>query len=89
MESGQLVHVFSSWEVIVSCLLLLFLLPIVFFVASARSPVRRALPARMAGPRPARKPAPPQAEPSDDLPPSQRARRGRDTGPADDPEEPS
>jgi hypothetical protein len=38
MESSALfVSLFSSWQIIAVCLLLMFLLPLVFFVASTKS----------------------------------------------------
>ena len=47
MESVPLLGILSSWEFIVACLLLIFLLPLVFAVASTRSTPRRpAVPAR-------------------------------------------
>jgi hypothetical protein len=91
MESGQFVHIFSSWEVIASCLLLMFLLPLVFFVASARSPVRRPAAVRVAArvkpKKPPREKAGEEAEDEDDLPPSQRQRRDRGARPSDEAEE--
>jgi hypothetical protein len=37
MESGLYLSVLSSWEVIAACLFLMFLLPLVFFLASTKS----------------------------------------------------
>lgn len=45
MESGLYLSVFSSWEVIAACLFVMFLLPLVFFVASTKS--RRRIPLRV------------------------------------------
>jgi hypothetical protein len=41
MESASVLGVLSSWEVIAACLVLMLLLPLVFAVASLKSPVRR------------------------------------------------
>ncbi len=54
MDSGLYLSVFSSWEVIAACLFLMFLLPLVFFIASTSS--RRRIPMRVLRMRaPARK----------------------------------
>jgi hypothetical protein len=45
MESGLYLSVFSSWQVIAVCLFLMFLLPVVFFLASTTS--RRRIPLRV------------------------------------------
>ena len=37
MDSGLYLSIFSSWEVIAACLFLMFLLPLVFFIASTKS----------------------------------------------------
>ncbi len=92
MESGQFLHILSSWQVIASCLLLMFLLPLVFFVASARSPVRRPVHARPAAGRGAARKAPAkppreESESEDDLPPSPRRRPDRGQAPEDDAKE--
>jgi hypothetical protein len=46
MDSGLLLNLFASWQLIVACLAIMFLLPIIFFLASGkrarRRPVRRA-----------------------------------------------
>jgi hypothetical protein len=93
METGLYVQVFTSVEVIVAALFLIFLLPLVFFIASTKS--RRKLvrlPAKSRKPRPVRSP-PQKAEPSEeddkdlDAPPSTGPRR-RSRGPAADPDDP-
>jgi len=45
MDSGLYLSIFSSWEVIAACLFLMFLLPLVFFIASTSS--RRRIPLRV------------------------------------------
>jgi hypothetical protein len=45
MDSGLYLSVFSSWEVIAACLFVMFLLPLVFFLASTNS--RRRIPLRV------------------------------------------
>ena len=70
MDSGLYIKVFSSWEVIVVSLILMLLLPLVFFVASTRSKPRKPAP-------PVRKPAPRKAPaapkpPGDDEEPAER-----------------
>lgn len=46
MDSGLLLNILSSWQVIVACIVIMFLLPIIFFLAAGRRarkrPVRRA-----------------------------------------------
>lgn len=37
MDSRLYLSIFSSWEVIAACLFLMFLLPLVFFLASTKS----------------------------------------------------
>ena len=59
MDSGVFGQVFSSWEVIVTSLILMFLLPLVFFVASTR--VGKKKPLRPASPR--SRPKPPARTP--------------------------
>ena len=92
MESGLYLQVFTSVEVIVAALFLIFLLPLVFFIASTKS--RRKfvrLPAKSRTQRPVRR-SPPEAEPSEeddkdrDAAPSPRPRR-RPRGPAADPDD--
>jgi len=57
MDSGLYLSIFSSWEVIAACLFLMFLLPLVFFIASTTS--NRRIPRRVLKPRaPVKKPAP-------------------------------
>jgi hypothetical protein len=76
MDSGLFAKVFSSPEVIVASLALIFLLPLVFFIASTRSrrrfvragPRPAAAGARRAatpGPAPAPRPAEKDEEPED------------------------
>jgi hypothetical protein len=65
MDSGLYLSIFSSWEVIAACLFLMFLLPLVFFIASTSS--RRRIPVRVVRMRApakksARSPAPLPAE---------------------------
>jgi cytochrome bd-type quinol oxidase subunit 1 len=36
MENGNLMNAFTEWEVIVVCVLFMFLLPLIFFLASTR-----------------------------------------------------
>jgi hypothetical protein len=91
MESGLYVQVFSSVEVIVAALFLIFLLPLVFFIASTKSRRRFVrLPARPRTPRPVRRPPPAAAAPEEDedldAPPSSRP-RGRSRGPAAGPDD--
>ena len=91
MESGLYVQVFSSVEVIVAALFLIFLLPLVFFIASTKSRRRFVrLPAKPRTSRPARRPPKktPPAEDDDDLDtlPSARARE-RSRGSAADPDD--
>ena len=92
MESGLYLQVFTSVEVIVAALFLIFLLPLVFFIASTKS--RRKfvrLPAKSRTRRPVRR-SPQEAEPSEeddkdrDAAPSTRPRR-RPRGPAADPDD--
>jgi len=45
MDSGLYLSVLSSWEVIAACLFLMFLLPLVFFIASTNS--RKRIPLRV------------------------------------------
>jgi hypothetical protein len=69
MESGLYVQVFSSVEVIVACLFLIFLLPLVFFIASTKSRRRFVrVSAKTRGTKPVRrpKPAPPGDASEDD-----------------------
>lgn len=71
MESGLYVQVFSSVEVIVACLFLIFLLPLVFFIASTKSRrkfVRAASKSRGSKPvqRPVRKAPPADGNGDDD-----------------------
>ncbi|MGA2977173.1 MAG: hypothetical protein ABSF77_17845 [Spirochaetia bacterium] len=76
MDSGLYLHVFFSWEVIATSLILMLLLPLVFFVASTRSRNRRPAAVRMklapaARPSRAKKPVAEAAkagEPSDARP---------------------
>lgn len=56
MDSDLYLHVFSSWEVIATSLILMLLLPLVFFVASTRSRNRRPPPVRIKSARSARPP---------------------------------
>ena len=37
MDSGLLLRIFSSWEMIAACIFLILLLPLVFFIASTTS----------------------------------------------------
>jgi hypothetical protein len=93
MDSGLYVQVFSSVEVIVASLFLIFLLPLVFFIASTKSRRRFVrLPPRTRKARPVRRP-PQEAAASEeeedlDVRPSQRSRqRSRDSAEgADNPE---
>jgi hypothetical protein len=87
MESGLYVQVFSSVEVIVACLFLIFLLPLVFFIASTKS--RRKfvrVPAKSRGPKPVRRTpeAAPSEEEGEDLDGPARGPRERSRGPAGD-----
>jgi len=78
MDSGLYVQVFSSVEVIVASLFLIFLLPLVFFIASTKSRRRFVqLPPRTGQAKPVRRP-PQEAAAEDeelDVPPSQRSRQ--------------
>ena len=55
MDSGVFGQVFSSWEVIATSLILILLLPLVFFVASTRA--GRKKPVRLTPPRSRAKPS--------------------------------
>jgi hypothetical protein len=79
MESGLYLSIFSSWEVIAACLLVMFLLPLVFFLASTNSRKRiplRVLKKRAPAKKPAKSPAPEAAEDEDDRDERPSARRG-------------
>jgi hypothetical protein len=85
MDSGLYVQVFSSVEVIAAALFLIFLLPLVFYVASTRS--RKMFvrgPSRARSVKPARRAvkAPEEPDIPPDSVPSSRAR-----GPVDGPED--
>jgi hypothetical protein len=92
MESGLYVQVFSSVEVIVAALFLIFLLPLVFFIASTKSRRRFVrLTAKPRTSRPARhapKETPPAEDDDLDTLPSARARE-RSRGSAADPDDPA
>jgi hypothetical protein len=87
MDSGLYLSIFTSWEVIVACLFLMFLLPLVFFIASTNS--RRRIPLRVLRTRaPAKKreksPPPRPAEEEneeerDERPPSRKGARPEET----------
>jgi hypothetical protein len=87
MDSGLYLSIFSSWEVIAACLFLMFLLPLVFFVASTKS--RRRIPLRVLRSRaPAKKraasapPRPPEngeEDERDERPSSRRGERPEET----------
>jgi len=64
MDSGLYLSIFSSWEVIASCLFLMFLLPLVFFIASTRSHGR--VTQRVLKPRAPVKKAAPAPKPAED-----------------------
>jgi hypothetical protein len=84
MDSGLYVQVLSSTEVIAAALFMIFLLPLVFYIASTRSRkkfVRGPSLARVKRARPAAKPVNETETPSESEPPS-RAR-----GPVDGPED--
>jgi hypothetical protein len=89
MESGLFVQVLTSAEVIAASLFLIFLLPLVFFIASTRS--RRKFvrnPARTRPRRPARAPTAAQQlveerEDMDELPGGGPRSRGPAVGPED------
>jgi hypothetical protein len=90
MESGLFVQVITSAEVIAAALFLIFLLPLVFFIASTRS--RRKFvraPARVRKEKPAPKAAvqPEAGEDEDDLDESPDP-GPRSRGPAAGPEDP-
>ncbi len=55
MGSGLYIKVLSSWEVIVASLALMFLLPLVFYVASTRARPRRSTALRRAASKPAKR----------------------------------
>jgi hypothetical protein len=60
MDSDLFLHVLSSWEVIAVSIALILFLPLVFYVASAKTRRRNTPPARTrpaARPKPAAKPA--------------------------------
>jgi hypothetical protein len=84
MESGLYLSIITSWEVIAVCLFVMFLLPLVFFVASTKS--RRRIPLRVTRIRrpPKRTPAVSPQEPAEvddrDVRPSgRRGERPEDT----------
>jgi hypothetical protein len=87
MDSGLYLSIFLSWEVIAACLFLMFLLPLVFFLASTNS--RRRIPLRVLRARvPAKKrtqgPTPRPAEGEDEekrdeRPSSRRGERPEET----------
>jgi hypothetical protein len=87
MESGQLLAILSTPEVIGASIFLMLLLPLVFFIASTRSKPRRP------APRPAGKPAKavkkaaeaPAEEDEDAIPSRERERPSRSA--ASDPDE--
>ena len=83
MDSGLYLSIFSSWEVIAACLFLMFLLPLVFFIASTSSRKRIPLrvlrmraPAKKHTQSPTPRPAKEENEEESDERPSQR-RGGR------------
>jgi len=88
MGSGLFISVFSSWEVILTALLLMFLLPLVFYVASTKSrpkkPVSPRPPrAKVTRAQPAATPEP-EAEAEEDRLPGSRPRRSGPPEPKDD-----
>jgi len=89
MESGLFVQVLTSAEVIAAALFLIFLLPLVFFIASARSRrrfVRAPARVKKAKPAPASAQRPKEDEAEEDLdePPGAGPRsRGPAAGPDD------
>ena len=89
MDSGLYLSIFSSWEVIAACLFLMFLLPLVFFIASTTS--RRRIPLRVLRlqasakkrtPSPPPRPAAEEKEEERDERPS--SRRGERAGEAEE-----
>jgi hypothetical protein len=46
MENGSLIIAFSAWEMIAVCVLFMLLLPLIFFIASARRRPRLQLPVK-------------------------------------------
>ena len=79
MESGLFLSILSSWEVIAACLFVMFLLPLVFFLASTKSRSRiplRVLRIRAPAKKRAQTPAPKPAADADDRDVRPSARRG-------------
>jgi hypothetical protein len=89
MESGLFVQVITSTEVIAAALFLIFLLPLVFFIASTRSRrrfVRAPVRVKREKPAPKAVKAPEPGEEEEDLDESPDPRR-RPRGPALGPED--
>jgi hypothetical protein len=87
MDSGLFIGVFSSWEVILTALLLMFLLPLVFYVASTKSRPKRQPSPRIPKLKPALKAAPKPAETAEeDRMPGDRPRRAEPPEPRGDDE---
>jgi hypothetical protein len=82
MESGLYLSIITSWEVIAVCLFLMFLLPLVFFVASTKSRRRISLRVTRVRRPPKKTPAvaPQQPEEEDDRDMRPAARRGERPG---------
>ena len=78
MDSGLLLRILSSWEVIAACIFLILLLPLVFFIASTTSRPRVA-PKTTKAPAARKRPEkPPEGEPAVEEPEDvRREPRGR------------
>ena len=88
MDSGVFGQVFSSWEVIATSLILILMLPLVFFVASTKA--RKRKPVRLSPPRSKAKPAVVAAKKADadeEVPAPRGGRPSRSIEPPDEAED--
>jgi hypothetical protein len=85
MDSDLLIGVLSSWEVILTALLLMFLLPLVFYIASTKSKPKRSPPVRMPRMKPKKEASKPAAEEEEEEP-GERPRRAEPPEPRGDDE---